>query len=115
LKRDPRKLLWDAHRAAGHVVAFARGKTFEDFESDLALRSAVERQLEIVGEALAQLAKLDPAMAARIPDWREIVAFRNILIHGYALIDNARVWRVIREDVPRLIDRLAELIGPTGA
>ena len=46
-------------------------------------RSAVERQFEIIGEALGQLARLDPAMAERITDFRRVIAFRNILVHGY--------------------------------
>lgn len=74
------------------------------------MRSAVERQFEIVGEALAQLARVDAAMADRIPNLREIIAFRNILIHGYAVIDRARVWRVIEEDLPRLRAALKELL-----
>lgn len=74
------------------------------------MRSAVERQFEIVGEALGQLARVDAAMAERIPNLREIIAFRNILIHGYAVIDRARVWRVIEEDLPRLRATLEELL-----
>jgi uncharacterized protein with HEPN domain len=54
------------------------GKSFADFNSDLVLRSAVEHQFEILGEALGQLARLDAALAAKIPDLRQIVAFRNI-------------------------------------
>jgi uncharacterized protein with HEPN domain len=90
-----------------------RGKSFADFDSDLVLRSAVERQFEILGEALNRLARLDAALAARIPDLRLIVAFRNILIHGYASIDRARVWRAVQYDLPplqaTLVDLLAEL------
>jgi uncharacterized protein with HEPN domain len=73
------------------------------------LRSAVERQFEIAGEALRRLAQLDAPLAARIPNLPRIVAFRNILIHGYALIDRARVWSVVQNDLPALraaLDRL---------
>ena len=65
------------------------------------LRSAVERQFEIIGEALGTLARVDATIAARIPELRDIVAFRNILIHGYAILDRARVWRVVEDDLPR--------------
>jgi predicted nucleotidyltransferase len=50
-------------------------------------------KFEIIGEARAQLSKLDPALARRIPDIRQIIAFRNVLIHGYATIEHDRVWR----------------------
>ena len=63
------------------------GKTYEQFNADVVLHSAVERKFEIVGEALGQLARIDAGLAAQIPQLREIVAFRNFLIHGYAIID----------------------------
>lgn len=114
MKRDPKSLLWDARDAADAVAAMTTDKTFAAFAGDIVLRSAVERQFEIVGEALAPLARTDPAMAQRVPDLREIVAFRNILIHGYAVIDRARVWRVVEEDLPRLRVVLAELLASPG-
>ena len=81
------------------------------------LRSAVERQFEIVGEALSQLARRDQALASQIPDLRQIVAFRNILVHGYAIIDSDRVWRVVHESLPDLrgaVDRLLREAPPDG-
>ena len=111
MKRDPKSLLWDAREAAEVIATITSGKTFAEFDGDIVLRSAVERQFEIVGEALAQLARLDAAIAAKIPDLREIIAFRNVLIHGYAAIDRARVWRVVEENLPKLRAVLAELLG----
>jgi uncharacterized protein with HEPN domain len=87
------------------------GKSFTDFDGDLVLRSAVERQFEILGEALNRLDWLDAALASRIPDLRQIVAFRNILIHGYASIDRARVWRAVQDDLPPLRATLDNLLG----
>ena len=58
------------------------GRNFAEFDTDPMLRSAVERQFEIIGEALGTLARVDATIAARIPVLRDIVAFRNILIHG---------------------------------
>jgi uncharacterized protein with HEPN domain len=111
LRRDPKSLLWDAREAANAIASMTAGKTFADFDRDIVLRSAVERQFEIAGEALAQLARLDAALSAKIPDLPEIVAFRNILIHGYAVIDRARVWRVVQDDLPRLRAALDGLLG----
>jgi uncharacterized protein with HEPN domain len=102
LPPDPRTYLWDARDAGDAIVQFTRGKTFADFAGDRLLRSAVERQFEIVGEALARLAKIDPALARRIPDLSRIVAFRNILVHGYTMVDRALVWRVGEEHLPDL-------------
>ncbi|VBA60552.1 hypothetical protein LAUMK191_05580 [Mycobacterium attenuatum] len=102
MQPDPRKYLWDALRAAGFLRQFAAGKTFAEYEGDVLLRSAVERQFEIVGEALSQLAKSHADMAAQVPELPRIVAFRNILIHGYANVDDALVWQVLIDKLPQL-------------
>jgi uncharacterized protein with HEPN domain len=111
LRRDPKSLLWDARDAAAAIADMTAGKNFANFDGDIVVRSAVERQFEILGEALNRLDRLDAAFAARIPDLRQIVAFRNILIHGYALIDRARVWRVVQEDLPALRATLDDLLA----
>jgi uncharacterized protein with HEPN domain len=111
LKRDPKCLLWDAREAAEVIATITAGKTFTEFDQDIVLRSAVERQFEIVGEALAQLARLDRALADTIPDLREIIAFRNVLIHGYAAIDRTRVWGMLEKNLLQLRAVLADLLG----
>jgi uncharacterized protein with HEPN domain len=109
MQRDPRAYLWDAVKAAEAVRTFTLGRTYEAFVADDMLRAAVERQLEIVGEALAQFAKIDSQSAAKIPDLRRIVAFRNILVHGYAGIDYTTVRRLIQDKLPELVLRLKAL------
>jgi uncharacterized protein with HEPN domain len=111
LPRDPRCYLWDALKATEAVQAFLRGKAYEAFIEDDLIRSAVERQLEIVGEALSQLAKADPQVAGGIPEFRRIIAFRNILIHGYAAIDYGAVWQIIEEKLPELQTNLRRLLA----
>ena len=64
MPRDPRAYIWEARRAAKQIQTFVDGRSKQDYASDAMLRSAVERQFEIVGEALGQLSKLDPATAA---------------------------------------------------
>jgi uncharacterized protein with HEPN domain len=110
MRPDPRKYLWDAPYAAELIHDFARGRSFEDYQSNAMLRSAVERQFEIIGEALNLLSKVDPAVASRIPELGRIVAFRNILIHGYANVDDALVWQVLVDRLPGLQQVLNELL-----
>ena len=104
------KYLWDARRAGGRIARFTAGRTFDDYLTDDMLRSAVERQFEIVGEAFAGLRRADPALAALIPDLARIVAFRNVLIHGYATVDDQLVWGVVERDLPRLLTTLQRML-----
>lgn len=114
MRRDPRAYLWDALAAAERILEFTRGRSFDEYLASEMLRAGVERQFEIIGEALRQLAQAAPALAQRIPDAGEIIAFRNLLIHGYAGIDHGTVWRTVQDDVPGLRNRLAELLSGMG-
>jgi len=100
MRLESKKYLYDIATAAGSAIEFVAGKNFPDYISDLVLRSAVERQPEIVGEALAQLARIDPSTASQVSDHKRIIAFRNILIHGYAEIDHRIVWNVLQQNLP---------------
>jgi uncharacterized protein with HEPN domain len=111
MRRDPRCYLWDALRAAESVRAFVHGKTYEAFVEDDLLRSAVERQLQIIGEALSQLAKVDSQIASNVAELCRVIAFRNILVHGYAAIDYDTVWRLIEDKLPELQANLRMLLA----
>lgn len=110
MQREPQVLLWDICQAADAVAAFTRGKGLADYKEDSFLRSAVERQLIILGEAVVQLAKLTPALADKIPERGAIIAFRNLLIHGYAAVVDEIVWKVVADDLPALRSSAARLI-----
>lgn len=112
---DAAKYLWDAQQAAAKALRFVQGKGFDDYLADELLRSAVERQLEIVGEALSQLRKADPATASTIPDLPQAVALRNVLIHAYATVNDRLVWGVVEQHLRPLLDRLMVLLPTTGA
>lgn len=75
----------------------------------------MERKFEIIGEALNQLNKTDAALAARISDLSRIVAFRNQLIHGYAVVDHARVWHTIHSSLPGRLATVSALLEELGA
>lgn len=115
MERDRRAYLWDIEEAASAIRMFVANKVFEDYAGDLLLRSAVERQFEVIGEALNQLLKANPSLAHRIPAAAQIVAFRNVLIHGYAHINDAMVWKTIHESLPNLQATVAELLDELGA
>ena len=104
-------LLYDVATAATHIVEFTRDKTYEDFETDVLLRSAVERQFEIVGEAVAQLGRIDAELVGRITGAPRIIAFRNILIHGYAAIRTNVVWDTVQSDLDQLRAEVAALLA----
>lgn len=79
------------------------------------MRSAVERQLQNIGEAVSQVSKADPDLAARIPRQRQLIGFRDVLVHGYAGLNDAEVWRVLHENRHELEARVTELIAERGA
>ena len=70
---DARKLLWDAQQAAERIARFTAGKGFTDYEADDLLRSAVERQFEVIGEALNQLAPIDSQVASPLRQFQKVV------------------------------------------
>jgi len=69
-------------------------RSLSDYLADDLCQSAVERQLEIAGDALGQLRKLDAVLFGKIPDGDLVVAFRNVLAHGYATLDHRRVYEI---------------------
>ena len=111
VERSAAKYLWDAQRAAERIARFTAGRGFDDYLADDMLRAAVERQFEVIGEAFAGLRRADPALAVSIPDLPCIVAFRNILIHGYATVDDRLVWGVVERDLAGLQEAIARLLG----
>ncbi|MCC7151150.1 MAG: DUF86 domain-containing protein [Rubrivivax sp.] len=102
MKRDRSAFLWDMQQGCAAILGFIVDATPERYEQDLLLRSAVERQLQNVGEALSQLARLDADLAGRVPRHRQLIAFRNVLVHGYAALNHGEVWRVLHENLPEL-------------
>ena len=85
------KLFHDMRDACSYVLEFTRGKTLKDYLTDRQLRSAVERQFMIVGEALYQLSKIHPGLAKEAPEARDIINFRHILVHAYERVEDETV------------------------
>ena len=111
MRLESKKLLEDIRRAAELITRFVTAKELTDYTSDPLLRSAIERQFEIIGEALNRLARRDPTAADRITHTSRIIAFRNILIHGYDLVEHEVVWDVIETHLPVLRQQVEALLA----
>ncbi len=109
MRLEVRKSLFDIEQAADLIGKFTAGKQLDDYERDPMLRAAVKRQFEIIGEALSRLARMDETVAAKISEYRRIIAFRNLLIHGYADVDNRLVWDVVETKLPTIRREIASL------
>ena len=110
MRLECKKLLADMQRAGFLVQQYTKGKTIEDYRRESLLRAGVERQFEIIGEALARLVKLDASTAQRISEYRRIISFRNVLIHGYDAITDSVVWDIMETKLPALLAELTVLL-----
>jgi len=110
MRLESKKYLFDIVQAAENLRQFSHDKAFSDYQADALLRSAVERQFEIIGEALGRLAKEDPVTAERIAEYQRIISFRNILIHGYVEIDDRLVWGILQSKLPGLLEQVQSLL-----
>jgi uncharacterized protein with HEPN domain len=90
----PDVFLETALLALRRVSNFLGNRSLSDYLADELRQSAVERQLEIAGDALGQLRKLDAVLFVKIPDGDLVVAFRNVLAHGYATLNHRRVYEI---------------------
>ena len=97
-------------KACGLIEEFTSGRTFEEYQQDAFLRSAVERQFEIVGEALNQALKIFPELSEHITDSKRIVSFRNRLIHGYSFVSNHIVWGILESNLDVLKEEVEVLL-----
>ena len=98
-----RKLLFDVLDSGRAIRHWRAGRTYEEYLADRQFRQAVEREFEIIGEALNRLSDEDAG-----------VAFRNRIIHGYDSVDDASVWGVIEKHLPPLVGQAENLLKASG-
>lgn len=104
-----KKYLSDVLMAINLIENFiVDSKDFSEYEQDLKTQSAVERQLAIIGEALTKLRQTDPDL--NIESDKQIIAFRNRLVHAYDSIDNSIVWAIIQRHLHNLKREVSSLI-----
>jgi uncharacterized protein with HEPN domain len=106
--------LGDMRAFALQVVTFVGDATFDDFHPDSLLRRAVERNLEIIGEAANRVSRSIRDAHPEIA-WAKIIGLRNVLAHGYSVADGQILWQVATQDVNELIAALDQILGARGA
>jgi uncharacterized protein with HEPN domain len=113
LERQTR--LWHIERAAATIIEFTSGRTETEYLEDDLLRSAVERQLITIGEALGRAVDADPDLMSRISDVRLIISLWNQLVHNYPQILLERIWGIVQDDLPKLLREVRILLNETPA
>lgn len=108
------KRLHDALVASQHIDRFVDGRTFNDYLSDIYFRSAVERQFEILSEALKVAVEADTTLFESIPEIAQIVGMRNRIAHSYDELDDSIVWQAAAEKIRPLAARLEVILDEYG-
>lgn len=109
MSRDPLLYVDDIVTAGEAVLRYTEGVTAEAFAANDEKQAAVERQVFVIGEAAARLPEEWKAMRPGIP-WRKIVGLRNLLAHGYWVIDADELWDISRNKIPELVAELRPLL-----
>jgi uncharacterized protein with HEPN domain len=104
--RDPRASIAEAIAAGEAIGRFTAGKAFDDYIDDELLASGVERQFEIIGEALSRTLRALPSLGERIPEAADAIGFRNVLAHGYDTVSDTLVWSIAQDKLPHLLEQL---------
>ena len=106
-----RKNLIDILQASEEIQNFVRGMDFKAYQNKPVTKRAVERDFEIIGEALNRIKCTDDKLLEKISEHRRIIGFRNILIHGYDIVDEAIVWQAATNHLPILIGEIKEMLS----
>jgi len=111
MRPESARYLRDMLDAARAIESHVEGRKLDDFLQLRWLRDAVNWNFCVIGEALAQLNRIDEATAESITDHSKIVGLRNQLIHAYGVINNRITWNIVEKKLPILVRELAELLG----
>ena len=111
MKRDPRAFLSDVIEAGQAIQQAVAGINLDDDRNSRLIRSSVEREFTIIGEALNQLSQRDEERFAQIDQAPQIISFRNKITHEYAIINDRLVWGFIQDNLPALLKQCAQLLN----
>ncbi|MEA2110092.1 MAG: HepT-like ribonuclease domain-containing protein [Pseudomonadota bacterium] len=109
MPHDPFVCIEDAVTACKLIIEFTETMDGAEFYIDLKTKAAVERQFEILGEALNRIKKIDFDILTEVDNWREIIGFRNVIAHGYDVVEDEIVWDSVQRDIPTLLKQLKKI------
>ena len=110
MSNEEKKFLLDIVASIKSIDEYLENKRiFSEFEKSKIKRRAVERELEIIGEATSRLVKLNSKIS--ISYARVIVDLRNKVIHAYDAIDETIIWKIIMKDIPLLLQEVEMLLN----
>jgi uncharacterized protein with HEPN domain len=115
MRRDPRAFLSDVMEAGSAILEAVRSIDFESYSENRLIRSSVEQEFTIIGEALSQLSQRDKELFDQINQATQIISFRNKLTHEYLKVNNLLVWGVIENDLPALIEQCSTILRTVNA
>ncbi len=111
MPRDALAYLSDITEACDAIALALSGIGLDDYRNNRLVRSSVEREFIIIGEAVSALSRVAPEEFDSITHARRIVDFRNQLTHEYPTVDDALVWALAKRDAPVLRDECSEILG----
>ena len=103
------KLLLDIRISCEEIIEFCASKDLESLRSSRMLQLALEREFEIIGEALLRLERVEmERLESKIPEYRKIIGFRNLVAHGYDQIDDLILWDLVTNHIPDLLKKVQQ-------
>jgi uncharacterized protein with HEPN domain len=110
MDHDPKAYLFDIKQACDEIEKFTIEMSFEKYSGNAMTKAAVERKFLVIGEAMTRLKREHPEILEKITDHEKIIGFRNVLVHGYDIIDDRTVWSAIKDSVPTLRHEIEDLL-----
>lgn len=109
MKHELKKYLFDIKTSILSVFEYlGEERNFLDFQKDKLLRRGIEREIEIIGEAMNRILKIDPSIT--IKNSRKIVDTRNWVIHSYDSVDEIIIWEIVNNHLPGLLNEITNLL-----
>ncbi|MCX6270675.1 MAG: DUF86 domain-containing protein [Bacteroidetes bacterium] len=109
MQLDIQKYLYDIQRSIDSINEYlGENRNFKEYKANRLLRRGIERELEIIGEAVNRIIKSDPGI--KLDNARKIVDLRNWVIHSYDNVDDVIIWGIISKQLPILLAQVKELL-----